>query len=239
MFVDRTGAKLMISEQYSRNSKGTYGLVLEQVANYDDTGALAPQGTKPMITGEFDANGPPTSLSGSGRDALGFLQGNFTRDTTYYENGMLLGGRDVFQASSPSSSDARHVLGYECSPLVQQCLGQAVLDRMGWRQCSCVPAGGPGLWAGLHKASVQSPSLLEHSLHPARKGRPGFQGATQGPGAARALRRLRGGPASLRPVHPGRPLLRAPLPLAALYVTPTLAIGACFCATRTRFWTSL
>ena len=101
MFVDRTGAKLMISEQYSRNSKGVYGLVLEQVANYDDTGALAPQGTKPMITGEFDANGPPTSLSGTGRDALGFLQGNFTRDTTYYENGMLLGGRDVLQAQPP------------------------------------------------------------------------------------------------------------------------------------------
>ena len=31
MLIDRSGVKLAVQEQYSRNSKGTFGLVLEQV----------------------------------------------------------------------------------------------------------------------------------------------------------------------------------------------------------------
>ncbi len=32
VFIDRTGVKLSVQEQYSRNSKGTLSLVVEQVA---------------------------------------------------------------------------------------------------------------------------------------------------------------------------------------------------------------
>ena len=98
MFVDRLGAKVMLSEQYSRNSKGAYGFVLEQVATLEDTGQLAARGTKPLLlTGEYDRNGPPTSISGTGKDNIAFLQGSLTRDTTFYQSGMQLGDRQVLQ----------------------------------------------------------------------------------------------------------------------------------------------
>lgn len=116
MFVDRLGAKVLVSEQYSRNSKGAYGLVLEQVANMDETGALAARGTKPLITGEYDPQGPPTSLSGTGKDTIAFLQSIFTRDTTYFVNGMQLGGRQVMQVTLPS------IFLYECTSLHEACV---------------------------------------------------------------------------------------------------------------------
>lgn len=104
MFVDRLGLKAAVSEQYSRNSKGSYGFVLEQVASLDDTGALAARGTKPLFTGEYDPDGPPASLSATGKDLVGFLQSNFTRDTTYFQSGVQLGERQVLQVGSAMQS---------------------------------------------------------------------------------------------------------------------------------------
>ena len=97
VMVDRTGAKLTISEQLARNSKFTYGLVLEQVSNMDENGDLLPSGSKVLPTNELDQNGPPTSLSKTGKDRVGFLQSNLIRDTTYFLHGTQLGNRQIFQ----------------------------------------------------------------------------------------------------------------------------------------------
>lgn len=42
-------------------------------------------------------DGPPTTLSGTGVDRIGFLQGNITRDNTRFINGAVVGDRNVFQ----------------------------------------------------------------------------------------------------------------------------------------------
>lgn len=97
VFVDRTGAKLTLSESYSRNSKGSLSLVLEQVDCRDESGAHAPFGMR-MASGERQEmqQGPPTTLSSSGRDRLAFLQGDIVRDATFFKGPQLIGARDIF-----------------------------------------------------------------------------------------------------------------------------------------------
>ena len=95
--VDRVGAKIAVSEQLARNSKLTYGAVLEQVSNLDDNGELMAAGAKGLPTGELDRDGPPTCLGTTGRDRLGFLQANLIRDTSYFLHGTQLGNRQIFQ----------------------------------------------------------------------------------------------------------------------------------------------
>uniref|UniRef100_A0A0E0MBQ7 Uncharacterized protein n=1 Tax=Oryza punctata TaxID=4537 RepID=A0A0E0MBQ7_ORYPU len=41
--------------------------------------------------------GPPTTLSGTGVDRMGFLQANITRDNTEFVNGATIGDRCIFQ----------------------------------------------------------------------------------------------------------------------------------------------
>lgn len=74
IFVDRTGAKITVSESYSRNSKGSLSLVLEQVDNRDDGGALVTHGQRMGSERQELQQGPPTSLSGTGQDRVAFLQ---------------------------------------------------------------------------------------------------------------------------------------------------------------------
>lgn len=45
------------------------------------------------------ADGPPTTLSPTGVDRVAFLQGNLTRDATYFVNGSPVGARDIFVVS--------------------------------------------------------------------------------------------------------------------------------------------
>lgn len=95
VWVDRMGAKLAISESYSRNSKGSLGLVLEQISTRDEAGQLCTHGLRQTGMGTYAADGPPTTLSDSGVDRLLFLQGNLTRDATYFVNGSPVGARDI------------------------------------------------------------------------------------------------------------------------------------------------
>ena len=95
--VDRTGAKVVLQEKYSRNSTGMYGLVAEQVCNLDENMSLIKRAAKTLPTGQQDVGGPPTSLSPSGKDRLVFLLANFTRDTTHFVNGTQLGDRQIYQ----------------------------------------------------------------------------------------------------------------------------------------------
>lgn len=98
VFIDRSGAKLSVSERYSRNSRGTLSAVVEQVSALDDQGSPAPRGSKVVQTPQgaaLDPDGPPTTLSPTATDRLAFLQAALTRDTTYSANGTLVGARDV------------------------------------------------------------------------------------------------------------------------------------------------
>eukprot|EP00884_Botryococcus_braunii_P006606 jgi/Botrbrau1/15947/Bobra.0260s0008.1 len=96
IFVDRTGAKVYLQESLPRNSKATYGVVLEQLTTRDETGALVTHGAKMTPLGVLAEDGPPTTLGDTGVDTVAFLQGSVTRDNTYLLNGTPVGGRDIF-----------------------------------------------------------------------------------------------------------------------------------------------
>lgn len=95
VWVDRTGAKVAISEQYSRNSCGSLGLVLQEVVTKDESGAPCTRGMRATPFGQYVADGPPTTLSGTGKDRVLYAQGSLTRDTTYLVNGQQIGARDI------------------------------------------------------------------------------------------------------------------------------------------------
>lgn len=96
VWVDRMGAKVALSEQYSRNSRGSLGLVAQQVSTVDETGAPCTRGMRTTPFGQFVADGPPTGLGPTGTDRLLYAQGNLVRDTTYHVNGAQVGARDIF-----------------------------------------------------------------------------------------------------------------------------------------------
>ena len=99
VWVDRTGAKVSISEQYSRNSRGSLGLVLQEVVTRDESGAPCTRGMRATPFGQYVADGPPTTLSGTGKDRVLYAQGSLTRDTTYMVNGQQIGSRDIIAVS--------------------------------------------------------------------------------------------------------------------------------------------
>ncbi|GFQ00898.1 protein toc75-3 chloroplastic [Phtheirospermum japonicum] len=97
IWVDRKGIKATITEDYTKQSKFTYGLVVEDIKTRDEEGNIAARGHRVSLDGQFRGNGPSTTLSGTGNDRLTFLQANLTRDNTRFVNGALVDGRDVFQ----------------------------------------------------------------------------------------------------------------------------------------------
>ena len=99
VWVDRTGAKVAISEQYTRNSRGSLGLVLQEVVTRDENGAPCARGMRATPYGQYVADGPPTTLSGNGRDRVLYAQGSLVRDTTFTVNGQQVGARDIFSVS--------------------------------------------------------------------------------------------------------------------------------------------
>lgn len=97
VWVDRAGVKANITENYTRQSKFTYGLVLEEVTTRDETSAICTNGCRNLPSGAFSMDGPPTTLSDTGMDRVGFFQANITRDTTSFINGTPIGARYIFQ----------------------------------------------------------------------------------------------------------------------------------------------
>ena len=95
IFLDRVGAKLALTERYSRGSHGSFGVVLEHVAARDEAGELAPAGTRQLASGMLAPAGPPTTLSGTGTDVNAYLQAALVRDTTWSSRGQTLGARDT------------------------------------------------------------------------------------------------------------------------------------------------
>ena len=99
VWVDRLGAKVAVSEQYSRSSLGSLGLVVQEVVTRDESGAPCARGMRANAFGQYIADGPPTTLSGTGKDRVMYAQGALTRDTTYSVNGQQIGSRDIFAVS--------------------------------------------------------------------------------------------------------------------------------------------
>ncbi|GFQ04988.1 protein toc75-3 chloroplastic [Phtheirospermum japonicum] len=97
IWVDRKGIKATITEDYTKQSKFTYGLVVEDIKTRDEEGNIAARGHRVSLDGQIRGNGPSATLSGTGNDRLTFLQANLTRDNTRFVNGALVGARDVFQ----------------------------------------------------------------------------------------------------------------------------------------------
>ena len=96
LWVDRAGAKATVTQNFSRQSKATASVVLEEVTARDESGAVVGAGAKPGAGGQLSADGPPTTHSGTGTDRIMFAQGGITRDTTRFVNGTPVGARDIF-----------------------------------------------------------------------------------------------------------------------------------------------
>jgi hypothetical protein len=76
IWVDRAGAKVTVTEQYTRQSKMTAGLVVEEVTTRDEQGDPCPCGMRSAShpTMQGDADGPPTTFSETGTDRVCFVQ---------------------------------------------------------------------------------------------------------------------------------------------------------------------
>ncbi|KAI4334555.1 hypothetical protein L6164_019233 [Bauhinia variegata] len=97
IWVDRAGVKANITENYTRQSKFTYGIVMEEITTRDESSHICANGQRVLPSGGISADGPPTTLSGTGIDRMAFLQANITRDNTKFINGSVVGDRNVFQ----------------------------------------------------------------------------------------------------------------------------------------------
>ena len=84
--------------------------LMAQVTARDDSGQVCPNATRQLPNGMLAPNGPPTTLSPKGVDRLGFLQGNLTRDATYFVNGSPVGARDIFVVRALHASHAPNIL---------------------------------------------------------------------------------------------------------------------------------
>ena len=72
---------------------------MEEITTRDESSHIAAQGQRVLPNGGISADGPPTTLSGTGVDRMVFAQANITRDNTKFVNGAVVGDRNVFQVS--------------------------------------------------------------------------------------------------------------------------------------------
>ncbi|CAN4100988.1 unnamed protein product [Withania somnifera] len=86
-----------LSPNFTRQSKFTYGLVMEEITTRDESSHISARGQRVLPSGGISADGPPTTLSETGIDRMAFLQANITRDNTKFINGTIVGERNVFQ----------------------------------------------------------------------------------------------------------------------------------------------
>lgn len=98
VWIDRSGAKASLTENFTRQSKCTTGLVIQEITARDESGGLCTNGSKQLPTGEVSSDGPPTTWSTTGTDRVVSGQANITRDNTTFVNGTIVGARDILQA---------------------------------------------------------------------------------------------------------------------------------------------
>ncbi|WVZ66444.1 hypothetical protein U9M48_015657 [Paspalum notatum var. saurae] len=97
VWIDRVGFKANITENFTRQSKFTYGLVVEEITTRDEDYNICTHGSRVLPSGVLNMDGPPTTFSGTGVDRMAFLQANITRDNTEFVNGAAIGDRTIFQ----------------------------------------------------------------------------------------------------------------------------------------------
>ncbi|KAF2573552.1 hypothetical protein F2Q70_00000711 [Brassica cretica] len=66
---------------------------MEEITTRDENSHIAANGQRLLPSGGISADGPPTTLSGTGIDRMAFLQANNTK----FVNGAVVGERNVFQ----------------------------------------------------------------------------------------------------------------------------------------------
>ena len=93
--MERSGIKAYVTQNLLPASKVTFGLVGKEVCARDEEGALVTHGVS--NTGPFpNVDGPPMTVSPTGRDHAVYFQGKIVRDTTYDDCGATLGHRDQY-----------------------------------------------------------------------------------------------------------------------------------------------
>ncbi|KAK7256571.1 hypothetical protein RIF29_30025 [Crotalaria pallida] len=78
---------------------------MEEIRTLDDEGDICTHGRRMLANGDIFDKGPPTTLSGTGKDRVAFLQANITRDNTKLVNGAVVGERNVFQLEGMNLED--------------------------------------------------------------------------------------------------------------------------------------
>lgn len=96
VFVDRFGAKAWTSHTGGQDNKVEHNLLLQQISTVDENGQPVVKGTK-VSRGYYADNGPPTTLSGTGKDVSLSYQGFTALDNVQFVNGNQLGTRLLFQ----------------------------------------------------------------------------------------------------------------------------------------------
>ena len=87
---------MTVTETYSRNSRASASVVVEEVTARDEQGQIMPSGVRMTQMGA-DGEGPPTTITGTGKDRNVFLQGAYVRDATWFERGATVGSRDIYK----------------------------------------------------------------------------------------------------------------------------------------------
>jgi len=72
---------------------------MEEITTRDESSHICSNGQRVLPSGGISADGPPTTLSGTGIDRMAFLQANITRDNTRFVNGTVVGDRNMFQVT--------------------------------------------------------------------------------------------------------------------------------------------
>lgn len=75
---------------------------MEEITTRDESSHICASGQRVLPSGGISADGPPTTLSGTGIDRMAFLQTNITRDNTRFVNGTIVGDRNMFQVTISS-----------------------------------------------------------------------------------------------------------------------------------------
>lgn len=93
--MERSGIKAVITRYMQPSSKVSFGLVGKEVCARDEEGTLVTHGIS--NTGPFpNVDGPPVTISPTGRDRMVYFQGKILRDTTHDDSGATIGGRDQY-----------------------------------------------------------------------------------------------------------------------------------------------
>jgi outer membrane protein assembly factor BamA len=145
VWIERAGLKAGLDQHLTRHSKSNIGLIAQQIKTRDDTNALVTHGQKLGPRGEVMEDGPPTTLSGTGVDRSIHGQLSVLRDTTFSENGGLVGSRDMLEVNQGLGlgngffnrcCPAIAITAFVAVHFLDRCLAGFVKGR--WSTCSAV-----------------------------------------------------------------------------------------------------